>query len=73
MTPDGTIILDELKEHPGAFVAVGMCGQGMMLGPGVARCLASVILQGNPTIDPASYSSLSLYRDFETAKKESLK
>jgi sarcosine oxidase subunit beta len=73
MTPDGIIILDEVEELEGVYVAVGMCGQGMMLGPGVARCLAEVIVRGKPTIDPGIYRSLSLRRDFHKGRKEALK
>ena len=73
MTPDGIIILDKVREPDGLFVAVGMCGQGMMLGPGVARCMTEVIVRGKPTIDPGTYKSLSLYRDFHEARKEALK
>jgi sarcosine oxidase subunit beta len=73
MTPDGIIILDKVRQVDGVYAAVGMCGQGMMLGPGVARCLTEVIVRGRPTIAPEIYASLSLYRDFHKAKKEALK
>lgn len=73
MTPDGNIIIDKVKERKEIYVAVGMCGQGMMLGPGVARCLKEVILRGKPTIETEFYSALSLYRDFHKAGKEALK
>lgn len=73
MTPDGVIIVDRVREYSGAYVAIGMCGQGMMLGPGVARCLASLILEGVPTISHEIFDSLSLYRDFYRGKKEALK
>jgi sarcosine oxidase subunit beta len=73
MTPDGVIIVDRVREIEGLYVAVGMCGQGMMLGPGVARCLTEFMLRGRPTIDPDVFSGLSLYRDFRKAKKEALK
>ncbi|MBD3178525.1 MAG: FAD-dependent oxidoreductase, partial [Candidatus Latescibacteria bacterium] len=32
MTPDGIIILDRVREMDGFYLAVGMCGQGFMLG-----------------------------------------
>ena len=72
MTPDGTIILDRVREVDGLFLSVGMCGQGFMLGPGVARCMASLILEGRPTLEPGDFGSLSFYRDFG-ARKEALK
>lgn len=73
MTPDGNIIIDKVKERKEIYVAVGMCGQGMMLGPGVARCLKEVILRGKPTIETEIYSALSFYRDFYRAGNEALK
>jgi len=73
MTPDGVIIVDAVREVDGVYAAVGMCGQGMMLGPGVARCLTEFMLRGKPTIDPEIFASLSLYRDFRKARKEALK
>lgn len=72
MTPDGVIILDRVREIEGHYLAVGMCGQGFMLGPGVGRCMALLILEGRPTLDPEVFETLSFYRDF-AAKKEALK
>ena len=72
MTPDGTIILDAVREVDGHYLAVGMCGQGFMLGPGVGRCMASFILEGSPTLPDDVFASLSFYRDFES-KTEALK
>lgn len=40
MTPDGLPIVGEAQEAPGFFLAVGMCGQGFMLGPGLGELLA---------------------------------
>ncbi len=72
MTPDGIILLDQPKGLEGIFIAAGMCGQGLMLGPGVARCLVQVIVHGKPTIDEEIYRSLSLERDFYRGRKEAL-
>jgi sarcosine oxidase subunit beta len=72
MTPDGTIILDRVREIEGHYLAVGMCGQGFMLGPGVGRCMASFILSGAPTLPDDVFRSLSFYRDFGS-KTEALK
>jgi sarcosine oxidase subunit beta len=72
MTPDGSIILDRVRQIDGMYLAVGMCGQGFMLGPGVGRCMASLILEGTPTLEPEVFSTLSFYRDFD-ASKEALK
>ncbi len=73
MTPDGLPICDRVREVEGLYLAVGMCGQGFMMGPGVGRNMASFIVHGHPLIDPYVFSTLSLYRDFYGAKKEALK
>lgn len=73
MTPDGIIILDEVREVRGLYLAVGMCGQGFMLGPGVGMNMANLITQGKPLIDREVFDSLSFYRDFDQAHAEALK
>ena len=73
MTPDGTIILDEVREVRGFYLAVGMCGQGFMLGPGVGSNMASFIVHGKPIIPQEVWSSVSFYRDFYAGRKEALK
>jgi sarcosine oxidase subunit beta len=73
MTPDGIIILDRVKEAKGFYLAVGMCGQGFMLGPGVGRNMASFIVHGAPVIPAEVWSSISFYRDFYAGRKEALK
>ncbi len=73
MTPDGIIILDESRELRGFYLAVGMCGQGFMLGPGVGRNMASFIVHGKPLIPQEVWSSISFYRDFYAGRKEALR
>ena len=73
MTPDGIPIVDKVKEIEGMYLAVGMCGQGFMLGPGVGKNLANLIVRGKPLIAETYFSSFSFYRDFYRAKKEALK
>lgn len=73
MTPDGLPICDQVDRVKGLYLAVGMCGQGFMMGPGIARNLTHLILHGRPLIDPPIFSALSFRRDFGTAKKEKLK
>jgi len=73
MTPDGSIILDHVKEAKGFYLAVGMCGQGFMLGPGVGRNMAHFILHGKPVIKQEIWNSISFYRDFYAGRKEALK
>ncbi|HYG58124.1 MAG TPA: FAD-binding oxidoreductase [Symbiobacteriaceae bacterium] len=44
MTPDGSPIIGWAGETQGFLQAVGMCGQGYMLGPGVGDLLTRVVL-----------------------------
>jgi sarcosine oxidase subunit beta len=64
MTPDGVPIVGRLRDSDGFYVAVGFCGQGLMLGPGVALNLVSLITDGKPLIDEVIFESFSLYRDY---------
>jgi len=43
MTPDGSPIVGWSAAVPGLLLAVGMCGQGFMLGPGLGELLARVV------------------------------
>jgi sarcosine oxidase subunit beta len=72
MTPDGVPIVDKLKEREGFYVAVGFCGQGFMLGPGIALNLVSLITKGKPILPEEIFKSFSLYRDY-TVTSEALK
>ena len=64
MTLDGIPIIDEIEEVKGFYVAVGMCGQGLMLGPGVAANLAQLIVQGQPILPQELFDYFSYYRDY---------
>jgi sarcosine oxidase subunit beta len=72
MTPDGLPIIDLAPEPAGVALAVGMCGQGFMLGPGVGRMMAALLLDGAPSIDPAAAATIRYGRSF-TAAHEALK
>lgn len=43
MTPDGVPIVGKLPQLENFIFAVGMCGQGFMLGPGVGRVLTRLL------------------------------
>ena len=43
MTPDGSPLVGWSKECAGLVHAVGMCGQGLMLGPGVGTLIARMV------------------------------
>jgi sarcosine oxidase subunit beta len=71
MTPDGAPIVGEVNGIEGYLNAVGMCGQGYMLGPGLATFLRQWITGDNAAGAKEVLAPLSLYRDF--GKKEKLK
>ena len=73
MTPDGIPIVDKVRDIDGLYLAVGMCGQGFMLGPGIAANLVNFIMHGKPLIEEGPFNTFSFYRDFHLAKKEALK
>jgi sarcosine oxidase subunit beta len=72
MTPDGMPIIGQSPNVQGFYLAVGMCGQGFMMGPAVARNMAHYIARGKPYLEPDLFDALSPTRDFN-AKKEALK
>jgi len=63
MTPDGFPIVGWTKEITNLFLAVGMCGQGFMLGPGLGYII-SEILTGNNKEYNFILDQLTLYREF---------
>jgi sarcosine oxidase subunit beta len=72
MTPDGLPIIGEAPNVTGLYLAVGLCGQGFMMGPGIARNMAHYIARGKPYLDMGLFDALSPRRDFH-ARKEALK
>ena len=72
MTPDGVPIVDKVEGSDGFFVAVGFCGQGLMLGPGIAKNLVSLMTTGEPVLPKEIFASYSINRDF-TRPSEALK
>lgn len=62
MTPDAKPIVGFDSEVEGFFHAIGMCGQGLMLGPGLAEMIALAIAEGKH--EPEVFADLSPYRDF---------
>mgnify|MGYP001765963647 FL=1 len=71
MTPDGAPIVGEVQGLQGYFQAIGMCGQGYMLGPGLAFYLRQLITGTLSEEGRGLLDRLSLYRDF--GSKEMLK
>ncbi len=64
MTPDGLPILGSVDSVGGYLLATGLCGQGFMLGPGVARLLTHLIEGNLNPQEQACLESLSLQRAF---------
>jgi sarcosine oxidase subunit beta len=69
MTPDGFPIVGRVKGLEGYINAVGMCGQGFMLGPGLATYLVHVVKNELTPEDEEVLAGLSLYRDFGGQEK----
>ena len=69
MTPDGFPIVDFPKSAPGYALAVGMCGQGFMLGPGLGSALASVIAGEKNSEDLEILAGFRLERNFSGQEK----
>jgi sarcosine oxidase subunit beta len=67
-TPDGFPILGK-TEIKGFVLAVGMCGQGFMLGPGVGKLITRLLADKLSQDDEENLHSLSLYRNFEEEEK----
>ncbi len=64
MTPDGFPIVGETKEYPNFINAVGMCGQGYMLGPGLGELLTRIVTSQLTEQDLDVLKHFTLYRDF---------
>ncbi len=64
MTPDGAPIIGYAKEIEGYLYAVGMCGQGFMLGPGVGELVTRIVSGQLYDTDAEILDILSPYRQF---------
>jgi sarcosine oxidase, subunit beta len=69
MTPDGSPIVGWAQEVPGYLLAVGMCGQGFMLGPGLGELLCRMVLGALTPDDRETLAILSPYRQFQGQEK----
>jgi len=65
MTPDGFPIVGKMKELDNFYQAVGMCGQGFMLGPGMAELLYRLIAGEHNIDDPEILENFDPYRDLK--------
>lgn len=64
MTPDGNPIVGKVNEIEGYLNAVGMCGQGFMLGPGLGELLSRILSEKTTSKDKEILDTLSYTRDF---------
>ncbi|MBC7220539.1 FAD-binding oxidoreductase [Candidatus Bipolaricaulota bacterium] len=71
MTPDGSPLVGWAQEIEGYAMAIGMCGQGVMLGPGLGELLARMITGTLVPEDQEVLGILSPYREF--AAQEALR
>ncbi len=69
MTPDGFPIVGWTREVEGFLLAVGMCGQGFMLGPGLGELLARMVQGRLEEEDDLVLKYLSPYREFADQEK----
>jgi sarcosine oxidase subunit beta len=72
MTADGSPMLGWNREIEGLLHAVGMCGQGFMLGPGLGELIARMVTQAATDEDKMVLERFSLYRDL-SCRAEALK
>ena len=69
MTPDGNPLVGWAGGLEGYFLAVGMCGQGFMLGPGLAESIARILTGFSTPEDEMIAERFSPFRKFETEEK----
>jgi len=69
MTPDGFPVVGDSKELEGYIFAVGMCGQGFMLGPGIGSLLSRMVQDELTAEDKETLEELSPYREFGAEEK----
>jgi len=73
MTPDGVPIVDRIDDSDTFYVAVGFCGQGLMLGPGIAKNIVSLMTTGQPLLPKEIFASFGVGRDYYSRPSETLK
>jgi sarcosine oxidase subunit beta len=65
MTPDGAPLVGWNREVDGLLHTTGMCGQGLMLAPGVAELAARLVAGKTTADDKIILGEFSPYRKFE--------
>jgi len=65
MTPDGSPIVGPADGPEGYLMAIGLCGQGFMLGPGLGELLDRLVRDALTDEDRSTLASFSPHRPFE--------
>jgi sarcosine oxidase subunit beta len=65
MTPDGVPLVGWNRQIHGLLHATGMCGQGLMLGPGTGEVAARMIADQSTDDDQMILEAFSPYRKFK--------
>ncbi len=65
-TPDGIPIADRADEYENLYILGGMCGQGVMLGPGLAESFARFVASGIPLLPDEYWKMLSFHRKYDS-------
>lgn len=68
MTPDGLPVVGYDVNYDNLFHAVGMCGQGFMIGPGLGKILSEIFIENNLEYSDI-LDELSPYRNFDAEEK----
>ncbi len=69
MSPDGFPLVGAHKGNPNFISAVGMCGQGYMLGPGLGELLSRIVTEQLTAEDHDVLNNFDLERDFSSVEK----
>ena len=64
MTPDGSPLIGWNRKIRGLFHATGMCGQGLMLAPGIAESVARAVAGSPNETDDLILQKFSPHREF---------
>ena len=66
MSPDGNPLIGRIADIKGYINAVGMCGQGFMLGPGLGELLSRVVTEKLNSRDQEMLRELAYGRYYYT-------
>jgi glycine/D-amino acid oxidase-like deaminating enzyme len=55
LTPDLDLVLGDVPNAPGLYVATGCCMRGVQTAPGVGRLLAELIVHNKSWLDPSPW------------------